>query len=175
MQYFKKANELEPDNAEIRRCLREAEGLEYNQRATLANTMGQPIPKQPIRRPQIKQPKFDPELLHVKISQVCNFRFFVFVFFSTQGPCQDDEWYKDSDNARGLAIFMQNSDVIWNFPKRLIDFLDDKVLVAAWAAACEKGMSRLFCMVSSLFPSLIRWVQCIPERIGTFLRTWTIL
>ena len=60
VEYFKKADELEPGNPEIRRCLREAEGLEYNQRATLANTMGQPLPQQPLRRPNIAEPKFEP-------------------------------------------------------------------------------------------------------------------
>ena len=60
VQYFKKANELDPGNAEVRRCLREVEGLEYNQRATLASTMGQPIPKQSLRRPQIPDARFDP-------------------------------------------------------------------------------------------------------------------
>lgn len=55
--FFKKANELEPNDPEIRRCLREAEGLEYSQRATLASTMGQPIPQAPVRRAEISEPK----------------------------------------------------------------------------------------------------------------------
>ncbi len=117
--YFKKANELDPGNAEIRRCLREAEGLEYNQRATLANTMGQPIPKQAMRRPQIADPKFDPELLSRKLSVT-------------------DDWFTESDNCKGLAVFMQNSDIIWNFPKRLVEFLDDRVLTSAWEAAISQ-------------------------------------
>ncbi len=119
VQYFKKANELDPGNAEIRRCLREAEGLEYNQRATLANTMGQPIPKQAVRRPQIAEAKFDPELLSRKVEAT-------------------DSWYTESDNARGLVVFMQNSDIIWNLPKRLVEFLDDKVLTSAWDEAISQ-------------------------------------
>jgi protein arginine N-methyltransferase 7 len=117
--YFKKANELDPGNAEIRRCLREAEGLEYNQRATLANTMGQPIPKQAMRRPQIAEPKFDPEVLSRKVSVT-------------------DEWFTESDNCKGLTVFMQNSDIIWNLPKRLVQFLDDRVLTTAWDAAISQ-------------------------------------
>lgn len=120
--YFKKANELEPNDPEIRRCLREAEGLEYNQRATLANTMGQPIPKQPIRRPQIAAPKFDPETLSKKVT----------IF---------DDWYTESENSKGLVLFMQNSELIWNFPKRLVEFLEDKVLVAAWDKAISEVLS----------------------------------
>jgi|JI10StandDraft_1071094.scaffolds.fasta_scaffold725058_1 hypothetical protein len=116
VQYFKKANELDPGNAEIRRCLREAEGLEFNQRATLANTMGNPIPKQAVRRPQIAEAKFDPELLSRKMEVT-------------------DSWFTESPIAKGLVVFMQNSDIIWNLPKRLVEFLEDQVLTSAWDAA----------------------------------------
>lgn len=77
---------------------------------TRARVAGQPIAKQPLRRPQIKQPKFDPALLHQMVTA-------------------QDEWYTSSENCRGIVAFLQNSDVIWNFPKRLVDFLDDKVCV----------------------------------------------
>lgn len=77
VDYFKKANMLEPNNEEIRRCLREAEGLEHNQRATLANTMGAPLPVQPLRRPRIAGPRFHPDMLHKKLSL-------------------EDDWFKDS-------------------------------------------------------------------------------
>ena len=112
VEYFRTANKLEPNNAEIHRCLKEAEGLEYNQRATLANTMGkkkyiyiylgifvsfvsfcffsigQPIPKAPIRRQQIKAAEFNPELFGRAISV-------------------NDEWYTSSETSQGLAAFMR--------------------------------------------------------------------
>ena len=116
--FFRRANELDPGNAEIRRCLREAEGLEHSQRATLASTMGQPVPKQPLRRAEVAPPRFDPESMGKKIGE---------------------ELLDKSENARGLAAWMQNCDTVWSLPKRLVDFLEDAVLAAAW----EKAMGNV--------------------------------
>ena len=41
---------------------------------------------------------------------------------------------QESDNSRGLVVFMQNSDIVWNYPKRLIEFLE--VCFARLLSAC---------------------------------------